>query len=153
MTGRIKILIVEDDTPPATILLRAGYEVTAASNGKKGMERANEISNAAKEIPNGNFYRLCDSQQRLDGNNFFAALNFTDIFRIQIHRFGELLLSQTRFFTIAANGIANDFSMPQNRLFLRVRHAQRLPIPACCLHQQYAGILRLRPFSTTDKIE
>ena len=140
MTDRIKILIIEDDTPTAAILLRAGYEVTAASTSKNGMERANEISNAAKEIPNGNFYRPCDTQQRLDGNNFFAAFNFAEIFWVQIHRFGELLLSQARPFTIAANGIANRFAMPQNHLFLRVRHVLRLPIPACCLHQQYAGI-------------
>lgn len=111
-----------------------------------------QISNAAKEILNRNSHRLCDAQQGFNGNNFFSAFNLADIFWIQIHRFGQLLLSETGLFTINANGIANHFSMPQNRLFLWVRHTQRLPRPACGLHQQHAGIL-LRPFSTTDKIE
>jgi hypothetical protein len=102
------------------------------------------ISNAAKEIPDGNFYRLCDTQQGFNGDNFFSAFDLTDIFWIQIHRFSQLLLSETGLFAINANGIANRFPMPQNRFFLRVRHTQRLPRPAYGLHQQHAGIYGLR---------
>jgi hypothetical protein len=81
------------------------------------------ISKLKKKVPDGNFNRLGDAQQGFNGDNFFSTFNLADIFGVQIHRFGQLLLSETSFFTIQPNGITNDFSMPKNRLFLRVRHA------------------------------
>lgn len=99
-----------------------------------------KMSNATKEIPDGNFYNFRNPQQRLDGDDFLATFDFSKIFWIQIHRFSQLLLGEAGLFTIGTNGIANYFSMPQNRLFLWVGHDQRLPIPAYGLHQQHAGI-------------
>ena len=86
----------------------------------------NRISNAAKEIPDGDFYRLCNAQQSFNGNDLFSAFNLADIFWVQIHHFGQFLLSETGLFAMHTNGIANDFPMPQNRLFLRVRHTTKI---------------------------
>jgi hypothetical protein len=107
----------------------------------------NRISKAAKEIPNGNFYRFCNAQQGLNGNDLFSAFNLADIFWVQIHRFGQLLLSETGLFAIHTNGIANNFPMPQNRLFLRVRHTPKIAetslllTPATCWYFVLAILL------------
>ncbi len=96
------------------------------------------ISKPAKEVPNGDSNCFCDAQQGFNGNNFLSAFNLADIFRVQIYRFGQLLLSKTSFFAIQPDGIAYDFSMPKNRLFLPVGHAAKiadtslLRTPATC---------------------
>lgn len=82
-------------------------------------------SKPAKEIPNGNFNRLGDTQQRFNGDNLFTTFNLADVFGVQIHRFGQPLLRESGSFTIQPNGITNDFPMPKNRLFLRVCHASK----------------------------
>ena len=83
------------------------------------------ISKPTKEIPDGDFNRPCDAQQGFNGDNFLSAFNLADIFRVQIHRFSQLLLSKTSFFAIQPDSIADDFPMPKNRLFLRVGHTPK----------------------------
>jgi len=105
------------------------------------------FSNATKKIPNGNFHRLCDAQQSFNGDNFLSTFNLANVFGVQAHCFGERLLSEAGLFTIYTNGIANDFPMPQNRLFLRVRHAPKIAdtslllTPATCWYFVLALLL------------
>lgn len=51
-------------------------------------------SNVTEKFAKGGFYRLANSHQGLDGNDFFAALNFPNVFRIQVHNFRQVLLRQ-----------------------------------------------------------
>ena len=39
-------------------------------------------SNILKKSLNGDFYRLGNAEQRLDGNDFFTAFDFAEVFRI-----------------------------------------------------------------------
>jgi len=84
-------------------------------------------SNILKKSLNGNFYRLGNAKQRLDGNDFLPSLNLAKVFRIQIHRFGQLLLSQSGSLSLKANGIPNLLSVSQHHfpLFLQVGHSAR----------------------------
>src|ERR1700691_5523126 len=82
-------------------------------------------SKPAKEIPNGDFNCFCDAQQGFNGNNFLSAFNLADIFGVQIHGFSQGLLGETGFFAIRPDGLADNFPVPEDRLFLRVSHAQK----------------------------
>jgi len=105
------------------------------------------ISKLTKKIPDGHFNGLCDAQQGFNGDNFLSAFNLTDIFRVQIHGLSQRLLSETSFFAIQPNGIADDFPVPENRLFLRVSHAQKIAdtslwlTPATCWYFVLAFLL------------
>jgi hypothetical protein len=105
------------------------------------------ISKPTKKIPDGNFNCLCDAQQGFNGDNFFSTFNLADIFRVQIHRFSQLLLSETGLFAIQPNGIADNFPMPKNRLFLRVSHTPKSAdtslwlTPATCWYFALAFLL------------
>ena len=54
--------------------------------------------NNPEEIPNRGFYCFGNSQQCLDGNNLLAAFNFPDVFRVQIHGFGQFFLRKISLF-------------------------------------------------------
>ncbi len=105
------------------------------------------ISKPAKKIPNGDFNCFCDAQQGFNGNNFLSALNLADIFGVQIHGLSQRLLSETSFFAIQPNGLADSFPVPKNRLFLRVSHAPKLAdtslwlTPATCWYFTLAFLL------------
>jgi len=73
MTGRPKILIVENDTPLAMMMVHvlscAGCDVMVANTGKKGMELAqeNEFNLIAldMDLPDFNSFEICsDLKQR-----------------------------------------------------------------------------------------
>ncbi|MGA9777818.1 MAG: response regulator [Verrucomicrobiia bacterium] len=73
MKGKAKILIVENDTPVAmmmvNLLTRAGCDVMVANTGKKGMELAqeNEFDLIAldMDLPDFNSFEICsDLKQR-----------------------------------------------------------------------------------------
>ena len=49
-------------------------------------------SNILKKGFYGDFDRLGNAKQRLDGNDFFPSLNFAKVLGIQIHRFRQFLL-------------------------------------------------------------
>ncbi|HEV2327878.1 MAG TPA: hypothetical protein VGY56_03710 [Verrucomicrobiae bacterium] len=83
-------------------------------------------SKPTKKIPDGNFNCLCDAQQSFNGDNFFSTFNLADIFRVQIHSFSQRLLSETGFFAIQPDGIADNFPVPKNRLFLPSGHAPKI---------------------------
>ena len=68
--------------------------------------------NTAKESLDGNFHRLGNPQQRLDGNDFFTAFNLAKIFGVQVHGLCQLLLGEAEVFTMKMNGLANYFAMP-----------------------------------------
>jgi hypothetical protein len=84
------------------------------------------LSNVTKEQADWNFCRLGDAQQGFDGNYFFTALNFADVFGIQIGPFSQLFLRETGALAIKTNGFADDFPVPQDRLalfILRICHS------------------------------
>ena len=85
-------------------------------------------SNTAKEFLNRRFYRLGNPQQRLDGNDFFAAFNFAKIFGIQVHGFRQFFLGETGIFTSKTDGVADHLAMPQYCLpsFFRGCHAYQM---------------------------
>jgi len=97
--------------------------------------------NIAEEIPNWSFYRFGNSKQGLDGNNFFAAFNFTDVFWVQIHSFGQFFLRKTSLFAARSYCFTDNFPMLQNELSLFLCHGKRLPGLISDIHQQHAGIL------------
>ncbi len=67
MAGKMKILIVEDDTPLAmmmvSLLTRAKCEVAFAHTAKKGMQLAEEgnfdLITVDVDLPDGNGFKLC----------------------------------------------------------------------------------------------
>jgi DNA-binding response OmpR family regulator len=67
MTGKAKILIIEDDTPVAmmmvNVLSRAGCDVRVANTGQKGMELAREnkfdLITLAVDLPDINGFEIC----------------------------------------------------------------------------------------------
>lgn len=105
------------------------------------------ISQPPKKVPDGNFNCFCDTQQGFNGNNFFSALNLPDIFGVQTHDFSQRLLSETSFFAIQPDGLADNFPVPENRLFLRVSHATQIAdtslwlTPATCWYFALAFLL------------
>ena len=60
-----------------------------------------------EKFTRGSFDRFSDSQECLDGDDFFAALDFTKIFRIQIHLLGQPFLGVANVFPMEADGFAN----------------------------------------------
>lgn len=97
--------------------------------------------NLAEEISDWSFDCFGNPQQCLYGNDFFAAFDFTNIFGIQFHRFGQFLLRQISLFAAQTYGFPDDFPMPQNGFSLFLCHSKRLPRPIADIHQQHAGIL------------
>jgi hypothetical protein len=69
-------------------------------------------SNAAKKFSYWSFYRFGNSQQSLDGNDFFPAFNFPKIFGVQIHYLSQSFLGITGVFPAKANGITNYLAVP-----------------------------------------
>jgi hypothetical protein len=108
-----------------------------------------QVSNAAKEIPNGNLHCFGNAKQCFNGNDFFSPFDLADIFGVQGHGFGQLFLGKTGFFPIQANGIANDFTVPQNRLSLWICHAPKIAetslllTPATCWYFLLAILLKV----------
>jgi len=105
------------------------------------------ISKPTKKIPDGNFNCPCNAQQGFNGYNFLSALNLADIFRVQIHGFSQRLLREAGFFAIQPDGLADNFSVPENWLFLRVSHASKIAdtslwlTPAICWYFALAFLL------------
>jgi DNA-binding response OmpR family regulator len=73
MTDKVKILIIEDDTPVAMmmvhVLSRAGCDVLVANTGRKGIELAQEnkfdIITLAMDLPDISGFEICsDLKQR-----------------------------------------------------------------------------------------
>ncbi len=60
----------------------------------------------------GSFYRFGNSQQCLNGNDFFTALDFAKIFRVQICQLSQSFLGKIGFLSTQANGITNHPAVP-----------------------------------------
>lgn len=62
-----------------------------------------ELSKITQEFTGRNIDRLGDAQQRLNGDDLFAALDFADVFPVQIDQFGQGLLGKPRRLPVATN--------------------------------------------------
>ena len=83
-------------------------------------------SNVAKEQADWDFCNFGDAQQGFDGNYFFTALDFANVFGVQVRQFSQLFLRATGALAIKTNGVTDDSPMPQDRLalfFLRICHS------------------------------
>ena len=80
--------------------------------------------NVAKKQADRDFCRFGNAQQGFNGNYFFAALDFTNVFGIQVSQFSQLFLRATGALAIKTNGVTDDSPMPQDcfPLFLRGCH-------------------------------
>jgi hypothetical protein len=61
---------------------------------------------------------LCHPHQGVNARRFFTALNFTNIYRMQVGFLGKFFLTQTGALSEAANGLTNDFLISR-----RFRHS------------------------------
>lgn len=59
----------------------------------------------------GSSHSLGDAEQSLDGNDFFAALYFPEVFGVQIHLLSQSFLGITGIFPTGANGITNHLAV------------------------------------------
>jgi hypothetical protein len=115
-----------------------------------------QVSNAAKEIPNGNLHYFGNAKQCFNRNDFFSPFDLADIFGVQGGGFGQLFLSKTGLFPIQANGIANDFTVPQNWLSLWICHAPKIAetslllTPATCWYFMLAILLKALKIAKTN---
>ena len=75
-----------------------------------------------KKVAWWNLDGLCDPQQGFDGNNLLATFDFAKIFRVQINFFGQFLLGEPGLFSAAANRLANNLPVPQERLSFGIAH-------------------------------
>jgi len=82
------------------------------------------LSNIAKERADWNFCRFGDAQQGFDGNYFFAALNFANVFGIQVSQFGQFFLRKAGTLAIKTNRVADNSAVSQDWFssFLRGWH-------------------------------
>lgn len=78
MTGKSKILIIEDETPVAMtmvyLLARAGCDAEVATTGRKALEMAHDgnfdLITLDVDLPDANGYEIC---RRLKENPFFET--------------------------------------------------------------------------------
>ena len=63
--------------------------------------------NVAEEISDGLTYGLCYAHQSFNGDYFFSAFDFTNVFRVQAHQFCECLLSHGGVLPVSPDCITN----------------------------------------------
>ncbi len=66
---------------------------------------------AKEEITDRNLDRIGNSNQRLNGNDLLPAFDLANIFGVEMDFFRQCFLGETGFFTIAADGIADNLTM------------------------------------------
>ena len=128
------------------------FRAVFTAPGKEiGCGRDGAASQAAKEQADWDFNRLGDAQQCLDGNDFFAAFNFAQILRVQIHLFRQFFLGESGLFAAKANGVTQNFPVTEDRLSLffglchkgqRVGRLDSTITPATCWYFYLLAIRR-----------
>jgi len=80
------------------------------------MARNNFALNVSKEIPNRCLHCFGDSQESLNGNDFFSTLDFSKILGVQISVFRQFLLSEIDLFAVKTNCSTDQFAVAQDGL-------------------------------------
>jgi len=70
--------------------------------------------NLPEKLADGRFGCRRDANEGVHGDVLHAALNFTDVFGIQIGLFGKFFLSQLRASAVTANRLGKQFSVSQD---------------------------------------
>ena len=79
---------------------------TCASGGLFGCRRC-----FSEKVAQFHFDGGGDARQRVNGDSFFAAFDFTDVFGIEVGALAEVLLRQFHPLSVEADGFSQDSSM------------------------------------------